>query len=76
DGVSMMPEDPYAYVEAGIDDDDDEEEEESSRDDADDEEEDEGENEEEEEEHLALAESIPPLAYRTIARMFIRAQTP
>ncbi|GKE16595.1 hypothetical protein Tco_1424172, partial [Tanacetum coccineum] len=47
-------------------DDNDDEEEESSRDDADDEEEDE---DKEEEEHLALADSVPPLAYRTIARM-------
>nr|GEU44875.1 hypothetical protein [Tanacetum cinerariifolium] len=120
DGVTMMPEDPYAYVEAAKEqplpaaispttdspgyitefdpkedpeeeddedpeedpanypadrDDDDDEDEDSSKDDADDEEEDEGENKEEEE-HLALVESIPPLAYRTIARMFIRAQTP
>ncbi|GKC82179.1 hypothetical protein Tco_1137896 [Tanacetum coccineum] len=52
---------------------DDEEEEESSRDDADDEEEDE---DEEEEEHLAPADSVPPPAYRTTARMSIRAQTP
>ncbi|GJR43266.1 hypothetical protein Tco_0364030 [Tanacetum coccineum] len=36
--------------------------------------EDEGEDEEEEE-HLALADSIPPPAYRTTARMSIRAQT-
>ncbi|GKC80565.1 hypothetical protein Tco_1131339 [Tanacetum coccineum] len=47
---------------------------ESSGDDAGDEEEDEGEDEEEEE-HLALADSIPPPAYRTTARMSIRAQT-
>nr|GEU68482.1 reverse transcriptase domain-containing protein [Tanacetum cinerariifolium] len=67
-------EDPTDYP-ADRDDDDDDEEEESSRDDVDDEDEDEEENEEEEE-HLALAESIPPLAHRTIARMFIRAQTP
>nr|GEY16167.1 hypothetical protein [Tanacetum cinerariifolium] len=53
---------------------DDEDEEESSGDDADDEEE--NEDEEEEEEHLALADSVLPLAYRTIARMSIRAQTP
>ncbi|GJR80692.1 hypothetical protein Tco_0151477 [Tanacetum coccineum] len=50
-------------------DDDDKEEEESFGDDADDEEEDEGEDEEEEEEHLAPADSIPPPAYRTTARM-------
>ncbi|GJU01373.1 putative reverse transcriptase domain-containing protein [Tanacetum coccineum] len=49
--------------------------EESSGDDAEDEKEDEGEDEEEDE-HLALAESVPPLAYRTTARMSIRAQTP
>ncbi|GJW85285.1 hypothetical protein Tco_0158430, partial [Tanacetum coccineum] len=57
-------------------DDDDKEEEESFGDDADDEEEDEGKDEEEEEEHLDLADSIPPPAYRTTARMSIRAQTP
>ncbi|GKF53940.1 hypothetical protein Tco_0160850, partial [Tanacetum coccineum] len=34
------------------------------------------EDEEEEEEHLALADSVPPPAYRTTARMSIRAQTP
>ncbi|GJS93324.1 hypothetical protein Tco_0800292 [Tanacetum coccineum] len=65
-------EDPADYP---TDRDDDEEEEESSRDDADDEEEDEDEDEEEEE-HLALANSVPPPAYRTTARMSIRAQTP
>ncbi|GJS91730.1 hypothetical protein Tco_0774366 [Tanacetum coccineum] len=53
--------------------DDEEEEEESFRDDADDEEEDEGEDEEE---HLSPADSVPPPAYRTTARMTIRAQTP
>nr|GEW17533.1 reverse transcriptase [Tanacetum cinerariifolium] len=42
---------------------DDKEEEESSRGDADDEKEDEGEDEEAMEEHLALADSVPPLAY-------------
>nr|GFD49456.1 hypothetical protein [Tanacetum cinerariifolium] len=42
----------------------DDEEEESSRDDADDQEEGEGEDKEEEE-HLALNDSVPPLAYRT-----------
>ncbi|GKF67437.1 hypothetical protein Tco_0197116, partial [Tanacetum coccineum] len=67
-------------------DDDNKEEEESSRDDAnneeedegkdEEEEEDEGKDEEEEEEHLASADSVPPLAYRTTARMSIRAQTP
>ncbi|GKE59782.1 hypothetical protein Tco_1510149 [Tanacetum coccineum] len=55
-------------------------EEESSKDDADDEKEeedkDEEEEEEEEEEHLALANSVPSPAYRTTARMSIRAQTP
>ncbi|GJR55363.1 putative reverse transcriptase domain-containing protein [Tanacetum coccineum] len=133
DGLPMMPEDPYAYVEATLQaspspdyeddvlpaeewplpatvsptadssgyitesdpeedpeeddedheedpadyptDKDDEEEEESSGDDADKEEEDE-EEEEEEEENLALADSVPPPACRTIARMFIRDQTP
>ncbi|GJZ69867.1 hypothetical protein Tco_0633417, partial [Tanacetum coccineum] len=55
---------------------DDKEEEESSRDDVDEEEEDEDEEEEEEEDHLALANSVPPPAYRTTARMSIRAQTP
>ncbi|GJT86419.1 hypothetical protein Tco_1068136 [Tanacetum coccineum] len=53
--------------------DNDEEEEESSRDIDDDEEEDE---DEEEEEHLAPADSVLPPAYRTTARMSIRAQTP
>nr|GEU43866.1 hypothetical protein [Tanacetum cinerariifolium] len=52
----------------------DEEEEESSRYDANDEKEDEGEDEEEE--HLAPADSVPPPAYRTTARISIRAQTP
>ncbi|GKF88618.1 hypothetical protein Tco_0259495, partial [Tanacetum coccineum] len=52
---------------------DDEEEEESFKDDANDEEEDEV---EEEEEHLAPADCVPPPAYRTTARMSIRAQTP
>ncbi|GJS93316.1 hypothetical protein Tco_0800284 [Tanacetum coccineum] len=55
-------------------DDEEEEEEESSRDDANDEEEDEGEDEEEE--HLALTNSLPSPAYRTTAKMSIRAQTP
>ncbi|GJS95931.1 hypothetical protein Tco_0802899 [Tanacetum coccineum] len=49
---------------------DDDEEEEFSGDDVDDEEEDES-NDEEEEEHLALADSVPPLAYRTTAKMEI-----
>ncbi|GKA72704.1 hypothetical protein Tco_0778920 [Tanacetum coccineum] len=65
-------EDPTDYL-ADRDDDEDEEEE-SSRDDADNDEEDE--DEEEEEEHLAPADSVPPPAYRTTARMSIRAQTP
>ncbi|GKC10835.1 hypothetical protein Tco_1007617, partial [Tanacetum coccineum] len=58
--------------------DDDAEEEKSSGDDADDEEEDEDkeEDKEEEEEHLAPTDSVPPLVYRTTARMYIRAQTP
>nr|GFA39798.1 hypothetical protein [Tanacetum cinerariifolium] len=123
DGLPMMPKDPYAYVEAVMqepppldfdlkllypefmtpeddvllaeeqplpveeEDDEDpeedpadyptdrdkeEEEDESSRDDVDDEEED----EDEEEKHLALADFVPPPAYRTTARMSIRAQTP
>ncbi|GKE09313.1 hypothetical protein Tco_1412864, partial [Tanacetum coccineum] len=54
---------------------DDEEEEESSRDDVDDEEEDEDEDEKEEE-HLALANSVPPPACRTTARMSIHDPTP
>ncbi|GJS69981.1 hypothetical protein Tco_0702822 [Tanacetum coccineum] len=54
----------------------DDDEEESSRDDADDKEEDEDEDEEEEEEHLAPADSVPPPACRTTARMSIRDQTP
>ncbi|GJY68514.1 hypothetical protein Tco_0471496 [Tanacetum coccineum] len=41
----------------------------SDRDDDDD-------DQEEEEENLAPANSVPPLTYRTAARMFIRAQTP
>ncbi|GJU31320.1 putative reverse transcriptase domain-containing protein [Tanacetum coccineum] len=59
-------------------DDDKEEEEESFRDDANDEEEDKDEDkdEEEEEEHLALANSVPPLACCTTSRMSIRDQTP
>ncbi|GKD00895.1 hypothetical protein Tco_1171169, partial [Tanacetum coccineum] len=58
-----------------VDRDDEGEEKESSGDDVDDEEEDEDEDKEEEE-HLALANSIPPPAYRTTARMSIRAHTP
>ncbi|GJX02930.1 putative reverse transcriptase domain-containing protein, partial [Tanacetum coccineum] len=61
-------EDPTNYLA----DRDDKEEEESSRDDVDEEEED----DDEEEEHLALADSVLPPAYRTTARMSIRAQTP
>nr|GEV46579.1 reverse transcriptase domain-containing protein [Tanacetum cinerariifolium] len=64
------PEEDPAYYHTNRDDDD--EEEESSGGDADDEEEDEGEKEEE---HLALTDSVPPPAYHTTARMFIRAQT-
>ncbi|GKE99200.1 hypothetical protein Tco_0022551, partial [Tanacetum coccineum] len=51
----------------------DNEEEESSRDDADDVED---EDEDEEQEHLAPADSVPPPACRTTARMSIRDQTP
>ncbi|GJR04514.1 hypothetical protein Tco_0527498 [Tanacetum coccineum] len=54
---------------------DDDEEEEPSGDDANDKEEDEDEDEEEDE-HLALADSVPPPACRTTARMSIRDQTP
>nr|GEY22423.1 retrotransposable element Tf2 [Tanacetum cinerariifolium] len=118
DGLPMMPEDPYAYIEVAMqeppsldfapepvypefmpheddvlpedpkeEDDKDaeedpvdypadrDEEEESSEGDADDEEEDEGEDEEDEE-HLAPADSVLPPAYRTTARLSIRAQTP
>ncbi|GJX95544.1 hypothetical protein Tco_0351342 [Tanacetum coccineum] len=53
---------------------DDDDEEESSGDDADDKEE--YEDEDEEEDHIALANSVPPPAYHTTARMSIRAQTP
>ncbi|GKE22662.1 hypothetical protein Tco_1434174, partial [Tanacetum coccineum] len=70
-------EDPANYP---TDRDDDEEEEESSRDDADDEEEDDDDDdddeEEEDKEHLAPADSVPPPAYRTTARMSILDQTP
>nr|GEV93081.1 putative reverse transcriptase domain-containing protein [Tanacetum cinerariifolium] len=54
---------------------DDDEEEESFGGDADEEEKEE-EGEDDEEEHLAPAYSVPPPAYRTTARMSIRAQTP
>ncbi|GKF23878.1 hypothetical protein Tco_0076200, partial [Tanacetum coccineum] len=54
-----------------IDRDEEEDGKESFRDDADDKKED----EEEEEEHLAPADSFPPPAYRTTARMSIQAQT-
>ncbi|GJX94380.1 putative reverse transcriptase domain-containing protein [Tanacetum coccineum] len=133
-GLPMMPEDPYAYVEAALQappspdyvpgpeepeqapplpdfvpepvypefmppeddkdpeeddedpeedpadyptdrDDDDEEEEDSFGDDADDEGEDED-KDEEEEEHLAPADSVPPPACRTTARMSILEQIP
>ncbi|GJX52554.1 hypothetical protein Tco_0280923 [Tanacetum coccineum] len=57
-------------------DNDDDEEEESFEGDADDEEKDEDEDDDEEEEHLALANSVPPPAYCTTARMSIRDQTP
>nr|GEY81529.1 reverse transcriptase domain-containing protein [Tanacetum cinerariifolium] len=53
-------------------DDDEERKEEFSEDDADDEDE----EKDKEEEHLALADSVSPPAYRTTARMSIRAQTP
>ncbi|GJT17352.1 hypothetical protein Tco_0876058 [Tanacetum coccineum] len=89
DGLLMIPEDPYAYVEAAMQEppppdfvpepantQNDDEEEESFGDDADDEEEDEDEDEEEDEEHLAPADSVPPPTYRTTTRMSIRAQTP
>ncbi|GKE08934.1 hypothetical protein Tco_1412485 [Tanacetum coccineum] len=66
-------EDPADYPDDR--DNDDEEEDESSRDDADDEEEDE-EEDREEEEHLAPADSVPPPACRTTAKMSIRDQTP
>ncbi|GJS38274.1 putative reverse transcriptase domain-containing protein [Tanacetum coccineum] len=64
-----LEEDPTDYP-ADRDDDD---EEESSGDDDNDKE---GDEDEEEEEHLASADSVPPPAYRTTARMSIRAQTP
>ncbi|GKF93479.1 hypothetical protein Tco_0280198, partial [Tanacetum coccineum] len=67
-------EDPSDYPADRDDDDDDDEE--SSGDEDDDEEEGEDEDDEEEEEHLAPADSVLPLAYRTIARMSILAQTP
>nr|GEU53867.1 hypothetical protein [Tanacetum cinerariifolium] len=59
-----LEEDPADYP-TDRDDDDDEEEEDEDKD----------EEEEEEEEHLALANSVPPLAYHTTARLSIRAQT-
>ncbi|GJQ93221.1 putative reverse transcriptase domain-containing protein [Tanacetum coccineum] len=65
-------EDPVDYPD---DKDDDEDEEESFGDDSDDEEEDEDEDEEEEE-HLALVDSVPPLACRTTVMMSIWDQTP
>ncbi|GKC26907.1 hypothetical protein Tco_1034201 [Tanacetum coccineum] len=64
-----LEEDPADYPASR--DDDDEEEDESSGDNAGDEE-----DEDEEEEPLAPADSVPPPAYHTTARMFIRAQTP
>nr|GEV20059.1 hypothetical protein [Tanacetum cinerariifolium] len=85
-GLPMMLEDPYAHEDLEEEDDEDpkedptdyptnrdDEEEESSGDDVDDEEEDVGEDENE---HLASVDSIPPLAYRTTARISIRAHTP
>ncbi|GKC32629.1 hypothetical protein Tco_1039923, partial [Tanacetum coccineum] len=74
-------EDPADYpIDGGDDDDDDDDEssdDESSNDDEDDNDDvEEDEEEEEEEEHLALADFVPPPAYRTTARMSIRAQTP
>nr|GEW37353.1 hypothetical protein [Tanacetum cinerariifolium] len=60
-------EDPADYL---TDREDKEEEEESSRDDDDDDEE---EEKGEDEEHLAPADSVLPLAYRTTARMFVQA---
>ncbi|GKE63977.1 hypothetical protein Tco_1514344, partial [Tanacetum coccineum] len=71
-------EDPDDYsTDKDDDDDEEEEEEESSKDDADDKEEDEDKDkDEEEEEYLALADSIPPPACCTTARMSIRDQTP
>nr|GEV38210.1 putative reverse transcriptase domain-containing protein [Tanacetum cinerariifolium] len=66
-------EDPADYT-ADRDDDDDEDE--SFRDDVDDEEKDEGKDEEEKEEQLAPADSVPPPAYHTTARISIQAQTP
>nr|GEZ72538.1 hypothetical protein [Tanacetum cinerariifolium] len=58
-------EDPTDYPTDRDDDDDDDEKEDSFKDDADDEEED------EEEEHQSLADSVPPPAYRTTARMSV-----
>ncbi|GJV77713.1 hypothetical protein Tco_1509297 [Tanacetum coccineum] len=70
--VDEDPEEDPANYPTDRDDDDEEEEEESSRDDVDDKEEDE---DEEEEEHLAPADSVPPPACHTTARMSIRDQT-
>nr|GFC84226.1 hypothetical protein [Tanacetum cinerariifolium] len=64
DGLPIKPKDPYAYVEATMQEPPSPDfipKHESSGDDADDEEEDEGEDEEEEE-HIAPADSVPPLA--------------
>ncbi|GKD67662.1 hypothetical protein Tco_1321752 [Tanacetum coccineum] len=68
-----LEEDPADYP-TDRDDDEDEEEEESSRENADDKDEDE--DEEEEEDHLTPADSVPPPACRTTAKMSIRDQTP
>ncbi|GKA67664.1 hypothetical protein Tco_0767581, partial [Tanacetum coccineum] len=68
DGLTYYPAD------GGDDNDDD-----SSGDDADDEDEEEASEEDKDEDHLALLSSVtppPPPAYRTTARMSIRAQTP
>ncbi|GKE48926.1 hypothetical protein Tco_1480184 [Tanacetum coccineum] len=75
-------EDPEEYptdypADGGDDDDDDDESSDDDEDDDDDIEEDEDEDEEEEEEeHPAPADSVPPPAYRTTARMSIRDQSP
>ncbi|GJY13815.1 hypothetical protein Tco_0383124, partial [Tanacetum coccineum] len=69
-------EDPADYP-TDKDDNEEEDEEEPSGDDAEDKNEDENEDEEEEEEeHLAPADSVPPPACRTTARMSILDQTP
>ncbi|GJS33923.1 hypothetical protein Tco_0532305 [Tanacetum coccineum] len=65
-------EDPTDYPADGGDDDDDDDE--SSDDDEDDD--NDVEEEEEDKEHLASADSVPPPACRTTARMSIRDQTP